>query len=90
MHGSYFGVEPYASPEEKVVAYLYFLINDHPFTDGNKRTASLSFLASCDLNSLSPRFKGFSLDELAVTLERLKGDHQHIIRLVTSLLFDKE
>lgn len=90
VHGSYFGLEPYASPEEKVVAYLYFLINDHPFTDGNKRTASLSFLASCDLNGLNPNFEGFSLDELAVTLERLDGDHQHIIRIVTTLLFYKK
>jgi len=41
---SYFGTEIYSTVEEKAVAYLYFLIKDHPFIDGNKRTASLVFL----------------------------------------------
>ena len=39
INGQYFGKNLYETPEEKAVAYLYFLINDHPFTDGNKRTA---------------------------------------------------
>ena len=43
INNSYFGTEIYNSTEEKVVAYLYFLIKGHPFTDGNKRTACLVF-----------------------------------------------
>lgn len=85
----YFGTERYPSSEEKAVAYLYFLINDHPFTDGNKRTATLSFLTLCELNDLTPRFEGFTLDQLAVTLEKAEGDHHQLISQVTELLFRK-
>jgi death on curing protein len=34
-----FGQEQYASPYEKAVVYLRNIIGDHPFKDGNKRTA---------------------------------------------------
>lgn len=36
---SAFGVELYASVVEKAAAYLFFLARNHPFVDGNKRTA---------------------------------------------------
>lgn len=85
--GTYFGTEIYKSPEEKAVAYLYFLINNHPFTDGNKRTAVLSFRVVCLLNKLEPTFRGFTLDALAVLLEKEEGDHHEIISAVASLLF---
>ncbi|MFA6519606.1 MAG: Fic family protein [Candidatus Paceibacterota bacterium] len=85
----HFGHEEYSSIEEKSVAYLYFLINDHPFTDGNKRTAVLCFLTLCKLNGLEPQFGDFTLDQLAVTLEKINADYQHVIRLVVELLFNK-
>jgi prophage maintenance system killer protein len=85
--GSYFGVEPYPTNGEKALAYLYFLINDHPFTDGNKRTAVLVFLTLCALNELSPRFEGFAPDQLAVFFERTDIDHAEVIRAAARLLF---
>ena len=84
---SYFGFELYPSVEEKAVAYLYFLIKDHAFTDGNKRTACLAFEVVCDLNSLDPIYDGFTLDELAVLIEKSNLEHHQLIKLVTSLLF---
>ena len=38
------GKELYASLEEKAAHLLYFIIKDHPFTDGNKRIGSLVFM----------------------------------------------
>jgi len=87
INGQYFGKNLYETPEEKAVAYLYFLINDHPFTDGNKRTATLSFLMVCDVNNLKPQFKNFSLDQLAVFIEKVTGDHHKTIKAVATLLF---
>lgn len=87
---TYFGTELYASPEEKAVAYLYFLINGHPFTDGNKRTASISFMTVCRLNRLEPKFEGFTLDALAVLLEREQAPHKDVIRDVALLLFSEQ
>lgn len=87
INSSYFGVESYPKAEEKAAAYLYFLINDHPFTDGNKRTATLCFLTVCELNELEPRFEGFTLDQVAVVLEQEKGDHRLVIKAAAQLLF---
>ena len=39
-----FGEPLYRTREEKSANLLYFLIKDHPFTDGNKRIGSLLFL----------------------------------------------
>lgn len=85
---THFGEEIYKSHEEKAVAYLYFIIKNHAFTDGNKRTACLSFSIICDLNNITPKYDGFTLDELAVFLEK-KGekDYQMLIKAVSMLLF---
>lgn len=88
----YFGEEIYKTAEEKAVAYLYLLIKDHPFIDGNKRTASLVFSVVCDINDLSPRFgNGYpTLDELAVFVEKVwEQDHQRVIQLIAKVLFQE-
>ncbi len=88
INNSYFGTEIYKTIEEKTVAYLYFLIKDHPFTDGNKRTASLIFEVVCDINELVPNFNNFKLDQLAVFIEKIKDDnHQGIIKSIAEILF---
>ncbi len=87
---SYFGTDAYSTFEQKAMAYLYFIIKDHAFTDGNKRTACLTFVTVCKLNDLSPRYSDFSLDELAVYIERTEeADHQKVIRVLADLLFSK-
>ena len=88
--GSNFGIENYDSVEKKTVAYLYFLINNHTLTDGNKRTAVLVFLVLCDWNNLIKRLENYDLDSLAVYLERRNGDHQEIINEVASVIFNKK
>ena len=50
INSSYFDKEIYETTEEKAVAFLYFIIKDHPFIDGNKRTACLVFQVFCDIN----------------------------------------
>lgn len=41
---SVFGEEAYPSVEEKAAHLLYFIIKNHPFNDGNKRTGAFSFI----------------------------------------------
>lgn len=41
---SAFGREIYPSIESKAAHLLYFIVKDHPFTDGNKRTGAFSFI----------------------------------------------
>ena len=46
------GKDVYPSAEEKAACLLYFVIKDHPFSDGNKRIGSLLFLLFLDENGL--------------------------------------
>ena len=51
LYQTFGGVELYASIEDKASNLLYFIIKDHPFNDGNKRSASflfIYFLDKCD------------------------------------------
>ena len=41
---SFGGKSVYSSIEEKAAHLLYFIIKDHPFIDGNKRSASFAFV----------------------------------------------
>jgi prophage maintenance system killer protein len=44
--------ELYASLEEKAAHLLYFIIKDHPFSDGNKRIGSFVFIYFLDRNNM--------------------------------------
>ena len=52
------GKELYASLEEKAAHLLYFVIKDHPFSDGNKRVGSFVFILFIQLNGISMRANG--------------------------------
>jgi prophage maintenance system killer protein len=41
---SFGGKEVYPSAEEKAAHLLYFMIKNHPFTDGNKRSGAFAFV----------------------------------------------
>jgi death on curing protein len=46
------GSELHATPDEKAAAYLFHLVKNHPFVDGNKRVGlavALTFLALNDI-----------------------------------------
>ncbi|USN92458.1 MAG: Fic family protein [Candidatus Nomurabacteria bacterium] len=90
INGSNFGIQNYERDTEKVVAYLYFLIKNHPFVDGNKRTAVLCFMILCSLNNLHKHLKGYDLDALAVFLEQISSDdYKHVIAVVAKEIFEE-
>ena len=41
---SVFGQDAYPTVEEKAAHLLYFIIKNHPFNDGNKRSGAFSFI----------------------------------------------
>mgnify|MGYP000482063399 CR=1 FL=1 len=49
------GQDLYPGVEEKAAHILYFIVKDHPFTDGNKRIGSFLFLLFLQSNRLLPR-----------------------------------
>lgn len=54
----------HAFPFEMAAAYLFYLVKDHPFVDGNKRTGAVSALAFLSVN-------GYCLDAAEADLERI-------------------
>ena len=71
------GKSPYHDLVEIAAAYLFYICNNHPFLDGNKRTALAACLVFLENNDLLPNEKlatdeweEFMLDVAASRLDR--------------------
>lgn len=51
IYQTFDGQELYSSIESKAAHLLYFIIKDHPFSDGNKRSGSFLFIYFLDKNN---------------------------------------
>lgn len=87
-----FGVDAYDSIEEKAAHLLYFIVKNHPFTDGNKRSAAFSFiwfLHKSDLdfiNKISPE----TLTTLTILIAQSNPDDKDkMIGMILLLLNNK-
>lgn len=83
----------YPTIESRAAHLLYFVIKDHPLSDGNKRSGSLLFLEYLRRNDAlftskgEPRFSDTALVGLALLVaESEAGNKDLIIRLVLNLL----
>lgn len=83
----------YASAQTRAAHLLYFVIKDHPFSDGNKRIGSMLFLEYLARSSLLdradglPRFDDNALVALALLVAESDPAHKELmIRLVLGLL----
>ncbi len=83
----------YSTVESRAAHLLYFVIKDHPLSDGNKRTASLLFLDYLRRNSAllgsngKPRFSDTALVALALLVAESEASHKDlVIRLILNLL----
>ncbi len=85
-----FGGEPlYRNIEEKAAHLLYFVIKDHPFTDGNKRVGCFVFLLYLKLQNMPSKLNDKGL--VALTLLVAESDPKQkdlMIRLIVNLLVD--
>lgn len=83
----------YPTVESRAAHLLYFVIKDHPLSDGNKRTASLLFLDYLRRNNAlsganaQPRFSDTALVALALLVAESEASHKNlVIRLILNLL----
>lgn len=83
----------YTSVESRAAHLLYFVIKDHPFSDGNKRIGSFLFLFYLDRNGLltkpdgTPRFADNALVAVALLVAESDPAHKELlIRLILNLL----
>ncbi|WP_341751206.1 MULTISPECIES: virulence protein RhuM/Fic/DOC family protein [unclassified Candidatus Tisiphia] len=88
LEQSFDGASLYGSLEEKAAHLIYFIIKDHPFSDGNKRIGSLLFLlylkkSNCDLRKINPS----SLTALALLVAESDPKQKELmIKLVINLI----
>jgi hypothetical protein len=89
---SFCGKAMYPSVEEKAAHLLYFVVKNHPFTDGNKRSGAFAFVwflrrvKRLDTTRMSPE----ALTALTLLIaESDPTDKQKMINLVCRLLINK-
>lgn len=82
-----FGEPLYASRELKAAHLLYFIIKDHPFTDGNKRIASLLFLLYLHQENMVRGIGDTALTALTLLVaESQPANKNLLIRLIVNLI----
>ena len=84
-----FGEPLYRSREEKAANLLYFVIKDHPFTDGNKRIGTLLFLLYLAQEGVAHRLDPRALTALTLLIaESAPSAKDLMVRLVVNLLVE--
>lgn len=84
-----FGEPLYASRELKAAHLLYFVIKDHPFSDGNKRIGSLLFLLYLQQEGMALHINATALTALALLVaESAPTNKDLLIRLIVNLLMN--
>ena len=89
---SVFGEDAYPTIEEKAAHLLYFIVKNHPFNDGNKRTGAFAFIWFLQKVQFDFRAKITPEALTAITLliaQSNPADKDKIIGLVVILLIGK-
>ena len=89
IYQTFGGQELYPSLEEKAAHLLYFMVKNHPFTDGNKRSGAFAFVwflkqaDVLDVHKLTPQ----ALTALAVLVAESNPSHKEkTIKLILNLI----
>lgn len=80
------GQSVYADLPEVAAAYLFYLCRNHPFIDGNKRTALGACLLFLRLNGLTPRKDGPDWEQLVLDVAASKLDRDATTRRLRALV----
>ncbi len=96
LYQTFGGVELYPSIEDKASHLLYFIIKDHPFNDGNKRSASflfVYFLDKCDYlykQNGEKKINDNALTALALLVASSDPKEKELmIKLIKHLIFEE-
>ena len=83
---SFGGQSPYADIPEVAAAYLFYLCQNHPFVDGNKRAALGACLVFLRLNDLAPQADGPVWEQLTFAVASSQIDREQTTRRLRKLL----
>jgi death-on-curing protein len=80
------GKSPYADIIEVAAAYLFYLCGNHPFIDGNKRTAMMAAIVFLRLNGIEPAPDSGEWEEFVLELASSKLDRDATTRRLRKLM----
>ena len=83
---SFGGQSPYQDLAEVAAAYLFYLCLNHPFLDGNKRTALGACLVFLRLNGIEPEPDSPAWEDLTLTVAASTLDREQTTRQLRKLL----
>lgn len=79
---SFMGKDLYSTIEEKAAAYWFFIINNHSFNDGNKRTGTATCLSFLKHNGYVLNITEKEILEYAVKIASSKTTIQEISEFI--------
>ena len=81
------GKSPYADIVEVAAAYLFYICKNHPFLDGNKRTAMIAGIVFLRLNGIESKADNHQWEKLMLDVASGKIDRdittQRLRKLIT-------
>jgi death-on-curing protein len=83
---SFGGKSPYVDIIEVAAAYLFYLCGNHPFFDGNKRTALMAAIVFLRLNGIEPAPDSDEWEEFVLDVAASKLDRDATTRRLRKLL----
>jgi death-on-curing protein len=83
---SFGGKSPYADIVEVAAAYLFYICCNHPFLDGNKRTAMMAAIVFLRLNGIEPLPDSENWEKLMLDVAASKLDRDATTRRLRKLL----
>ena len=83
---SFGGKSPYADIVEVAAAYLFYICKNHPFLDGNKRTAMVAAIMFLRLNGMEPLPDSDEWEKLMLNVAASKIDRATTTQRLRKLL----
>ena len=83
---SFGGSSPYQDIAEVAAAYLFYLCNNHPFIDGNKRAALGACIVFLRLNGIEPKTDRPEWEALTLAVASSEIDRDEATRRLRKLL----
>lgn len=83
---SFGGKSPYIDMVDVAGAYLFYLCRNHPFLDGNKRTAMMAAIIFLRLNGLEPAPDSEAWEKLMLEVAASKLDRDATTRRLRKLV----
>ncbi len=80
------GKSPYRDIIEIAAAYLFYICKNHPFLDGNKRTAMMAAIVFLRLNGVEPQPDSARWESLMFDVAASKIDRDETTRHLRKLL----